>query len=509
LNAFWTLLGHVVSKGAGFAFVVVVARGIGASGYGEFNFALSFVSLFLLAGSYSIEPVVIRELARSRDRLSEVFSSGLVLRGLLAASAFLLAMALSPLFTDGGEQFAVVVVLGAALCLDEITLYSGSVYKAFERAALHSLAIVTNRVASVVLALVVLSLGGGILAVSVAYLAGSLGSLAFAWRGLRRFGPIDLRAARRPMVRQLLCEGLPMATAGVCNAALFRVDAILLQAIKGPLAGGFYGVAYRFFESFLFLAWSLTDLCLPRIARAGRGPEAGRIFQLGVAAMLAFLLPVAVIAPFSAEWVVTTVFSEGFRPAAAAVPWLAAAGAFYGIAYTARVSAVALHGGRAAVGVAAFVLAVNVAGNLVAIPRYGFEGAAVVTCLSEALEAVLLLVAFRRVNGGLSLQRPLLVPVAAAGVTLVALTAAGAHGAAGLALGALTYVAALPLSVWFLYRGGTAALLRDLQPGKPAAGKGHAAQLAAEPSSAARRAVSGTESPGDDSSARVGASYGR
>lgn len=481
-NAVWTLLGHLVSKGAGFAFVVVVARGVGAHSYGEFNFALSFVSLFLLAGSYSIEPVVIRELARSRDRHSEVFSSGLLLRGLLAASAFLLAVVLSPLFIEGGQRLAVVAILGAALCLDELTLYSGSVYKAFERAALHGLAVVTNRVASVVLALAALSLGGGILAVSIAYLVGSVGALAFAWAGLRRcFGPVDLRAVRRPVVRELLREGLPMATAGACNAALFRVDAILLQAIKGSLAGGFYGVAYRFFESFMFLAWSLTDLCLPRIARAGRGAEAERTFQLGVAAMLAFLLPVAVIAPFSAEWVVTAVFSEAFRPAAAAVPWLAAAGVFYALAYTARVSAVALHGGRAAVKVAVLVLAVNVAANLVAIPRYGFEGAAVVTCLSEALEAVLLLAAFRRVNGGLSLQRCVLVPVAAAGVTLAALALTGARDGAGLALGIATYAVALPVWLGLLHRPEATALLRRLQPGKAAGRTGHVAQVWAAP----------------------------
>jgi O-antigen/teichoic acid export membrane protein len=455
-NAFWTLAGHLAGKGAGFAFVVIVARGLGAREYGAFNFALSFVALFLLAGSYAIEPAVIREVARSRERLSEVFASGLLLRGTLAVAAFGLAVLFSPFLVEGGRSLAVVAILGVALCLDELTTYAGSVYKAFERVALHGLAIVTNRVLSTLLAVVALAFGGDIVAVSLAYLVGSLGAFGFAWIGLRRyFPPIELRAIRRPVVRELLVDGVPMAMAGVFNAALFRIDMVLLVAIKGPLAGGFYGVAYRFFDTFLFLSWSLTDVTLPRMARAGRGAAAGHIFQLGAAVALAFLLPLAVIAPFAAEWAVTTVFSDSFRPAAFAVPWLAAAGVFYSVAYSARVSSVALRQARTVVWIAAVVLATNVAVNLAVIPRYGFRGAAVASCLSEALEAALLLWTFIRANGGLYLRRAVFVPLAAASAALAVLLITGARDGSGAVAGLLSYALALPGAAWLLAREET------------------------------------------------------
>lgn len=460
-HAFWTLVGHVAGKGAGFAFVIIVARGLGAREYGQFNFALSFVSLFLLAGSYAIEPAVIRELARSRERLSEVFASGLLLRMALALAALALAVGLSPLFVAGGRDRAVVVLLGLALCLDELTTYVGSVYKAFERVALHGLAVVANRVLSAMLALATLAAGGDIIPVCLAYLTGSLGAAVFAWIGLRRyFPPIELRAVRRPVVRELLVDGVPMAMAGVFNAALFRIDMVLVVAIAGPVAGGFYGLAYRFFETFLFLAWSLADITLPRIARAGRGADSGRTFQLGVAAMLAFFLPVTVIAPFAAEWGVTSLFSEAFRPAAAAVPWLAAAGVFYGIAYTARVALVGLGSSRRiVVGTAALVLTANVVANLAVIPRHGFLGAAVITLLSEVLEAVLLLGAFVRANGGLYLRRWLLAPVAAAAAALVVILATDARDGTAVVFGLLAYVGALPAAAWLLARNEVGGLV--------------------------------------------------
>lgn len=446
-NAAWLLVTQAFSKGAGLAFIVIVARGLGPRDYGQFSFAVSFVGLFLLAGSNCIELTVIREVARDRGRLSEVFSSGLLLRTTLALVALGLALALAPLVTHGGRGIVVVAVLGAALLLDELSTYLGSVYKAFERTALHGAAIVVNRVLSAALALVVIALGGDLVAVSCAYLLGSLGAVAFAWAGLHRyFPPIRFRDCRRALVRTFFREGLPLTFAGIFNSALFRIDVVLLQILKGPLAVGFYGIAYRFFDSFLFVGWSLADITLPRIARAGPGPEAARIFQLGVCLILAFSLPLAVLTPFTSEWLVTELFSQEFRAAAAAVPWLAAGVGLYGIAYASRVTLVALGRRQAIVTVAAGTLAVNIVANLMVIPAHGFRGAAAVTCLSEVIEASLLVTLLARANRGLHLRRLTLVPLVAAGSALLVVVAIGARDGLALAAGLTTYLVGLALA---------------------------------------------------------------
>lgn len=463
-NAAWLLATQALSKGAGLAFVVIVARALGPRDYGQFSFAVSFVGLFLLAGSNSIELTVIRDVARDHSRLSEVFSSGLLLRATLALAALSLALGLAPLVTTGGRGILVVAILGAALLLDELSTYLGSAYKAFERTALHGAAIVVNRVVSAMLALVVIALGGDLVAVSVAYLLGSLGAVAFAWAGLRRyFPPIRFRDCQRALVRTYLREGLTMTFAGILNSALFRIDVVLLQILKGPLAVGFYGIAYRFFDSFLFVGWSLADITLPRIARAGPGGEAARIFQLGVCLILTFSLPLAVLTPFSSEWLVTKLFSEEFRAAAGAVPWLGAAVGLYGIAYAARVTLVALGRRQAIVAVAAGTLAVNVVANLAVIPTHGFRGAAAVTCLSEMIEASLLVALLARANGGVHLRRLTFVPVAAAGSALVVVAASAGRDATALAVGSAAYLAALAVAGRVLAPDETRRALRILR----------------------------------------------
>jgi O-antigen/teichoic acid export membrane protein len=412
-NAAWMLTGQAVGKVASFVLVVIIARGLGPTEYGIFNFAQSFVPLFLTFGTWGLELAVVREATRALERVSELFSSGFLVRISLASLALAASVGLTPLLTDGNQAFYAVAVLGLALFLDELSGFVGTVFKAFERMSFYALVITTNRILSTVLALVALLLHKGLVIISLTYLIGSLGALAFAWVALKRyFPPIHLRDFRAPVARKLAKQGLPLGVAAVLNTALFRIDAVMLQAIRGAAAVGLYGVAYRFLESFLFVSWSLSSVAFPRMARAGATGVSTRTFETTMVLMLSFYLPVAIASWFIADWVVASLFGERYLPAAGAVPWLTAAGVFYGVAYLSRLAYIALGRRSAITWIAAGALVINMGLNAVLIPKFGFVGAAAVTCSTEVLEAALLLGAFTRVSG-YRFSRALLAPVVA------------------------------------------------------------------------------------------------
>jgi O-antigen/teichoic acid export membrane protein len=449
-DAFWMLAAQVAGKLASFVFVLIVARSLAARDFGYFNFALSFCPLFLVVGGFGLESTVIRRVARDRARLSELFATGLALRCVLGLAGLVLALAAAPLFLAGGRPYAVLALVGTALLLDEVTGFLGTVFKAFERMKFHALAIFANRVVSTALAFAVLAAGGGLLALCATYLVGSAGALLFATVALRRnFPPIDLRRADRRVARELVRTGAPLGAGGFLNTAVFRLDSVLLQAIKGPVAVGLYGAAYRLFESALFVAWSLGNVALPRLARAG-SRELGRTYELTAAMALAFYLPLAVTAPFVGEWVVVSLFSERYAPAADAVGWLAAASVFYAVAFLARIGSIAVGRTGAIAGIAAVALAFNVAANAVAIPRFGFEGAAATTFATEVLEAALLTLLFLRGSEVRRLPRPVIVPLAASGCLAAALAATGARDGVAIVLALLLYPVAVSLAAQLL-----------------------------------------------------------
>jgi len=429
------------SKIASFVFVVIVARELGTRGYGYIAFALAFFPLLLMFGRAGLDATTVRDIARDRSRMSVVFASGLRIRTGLAVVALLAGCLLAPLFVPSGRILAAVIVTGAALFLDEISTFLGTIFKAYERMWWHALVTLVNRIVSTALAFIVLSATDDLVLVAVAYALGSLGALVFGWIVLlRKFPPIDLRAADRRIATGLLAQGAPLGFAALLSMAAFRVDMVLLQALRGPVAVGLYGVAYRFLESLLFVAWNLANVALPRLARSDSKATWSRTFEATLSLIFLFYLPIAVGSMFLSRWVVVAVFSDRFAGAAAAVPWLTWSALLYGIAHLSRMSTVARGSSRGIVYVALGALSINVVGNLIFIPTHGFIAAAVVTFVTECFEAVALGGMFVRRYGW---PRPsgvvLVAPVAAAGMT-IALAATGDHEAIGFGVGVVTYL---------------------------------------------------------------------
>jgi O-antigen/teichoic acid export membrane protein len=443
-NAAWMLAAQVVVKIASFVFFVVVARGLGTEEFGYFSFVISFVPLFLMFGMWGLEVVVVGEVARNRDDVSRLFSSGFVMRVVLGGVALVVAALLAPLFVEGAEAYLALLVVGPALYVDELAGFMGTVFKAFEQMRSFSIVLMTNRIVSTLLALLALALGGELIAICVMYLIGSIAAFAVAGLLLRhKFPALDVRDFDRRLAFHMLRKGIPLGIAGVVNLAVFRVDSVLLQVLRGPVAVAMYGVAYRFLESFLFVAWTMTTVVFPRIARAGASGVTSRTHEFTMALIVSFYLPLAVGSLFAGEWVVVTLFSERYRPAADALPALTAAGVFYGIAYLSRVSAMGLGSGRAVAWIAGSALVVNVGLNLAVIPEYGFTGAAWVTLATEVFEAVILLALFRHRVRDFSFSPVMLVPVAAVTTMALVLWSTGMRDGAAVVVGSIVYALSL------------------------------------------------------------------
>jgi O-antigen/teichoic acid export membrane protein len=412
-NAAWLMVADLVGKASNFVLVVIVARELGPRQYGDFAFAFAFLPLFLQLARWGIDLNSLRRLSTGEAEFSSVFANAAVLRVLLSLAATGAAFTLVPLFVDDSTAVMVVLVVGVSLWLDEMTVFLSLGFTAIEQLHLHAAVVVVNRVLSTLLAGVAVATGAGIVAVSVAYMGGSVAAvLVSTWFLVRRLPPVHMRDVHRGEIRQLAREGAPLGLASVLNMAVFRLDAVLLRILEGPVAVGVYGVAYRFFEPLLFVTWSLTHAATPRLARESAG-EPGRTFELALAATLAFYLPIAVGALFTAPWLLEHLFGPRYLSADDAVMWLAASAVPYAVAHLARNAAIAAGQRRSIPAVAGVVLLVNVALNLVLIPSHGVTGAAIATFAAEVLECVLLLAVYARRVAPVRVSGALLAPVGA------------------------------------------------------------------------------------------------
>jgi O-antigen/teichoic acid export membrane protein/peptidoglycan/xylan/chitin deacetylase (PgdA/CDA1 family) len=450
-NALWMLIAEVAGKGAGLVFFVIVARALGAEEFGHFTFAISFVPLFLIFANWGLDSAFVREVARNRERVSELFASGLVLLTGLGVAGLAISFAAALAFVDHGAPYEALVIVGIALFCDEVSSFIGTIFKGFERMEFFALAVFTNRLLSTALSAAALVAGAGLVPICFAYLAGSLGGLVFAFAALKRyFPPVSLRSASRSTVAGLFGIGLPLGFAGFLSTAVYRIDAVMLGLIKGPVPLAIYGVAYRFFESLLFVSWALANVALPRISLARERAETTRIVELTTAALLAFYLPIAVGAPFAADWIVVTLFSSRYEAAGSVVPVLTAAALFYAIEVLGRITAIALGHRKEIAWITGLTLVVNVGANAVAIPLYSFKGAAWTTLGTEVFGAILLIGLFVRIHEIPRVRKIVAVPASASLAMAGILLLAGARDAQAIILAVVTYPALLALAAYLI-----------------------------------------------------------
>ena len=112
-NIFWLSLTPVLRMLLAIPLAGFVAHKLGLQGYGEFNFAASFVVLFGVVANLGVNEVLVRVVARRTSDLSPVWWNAMVLKAGLLALYVAVAGAAAATFGYDRSMIVLVVVMAA------------------------------------------------------------------------------------------------------------------------------------------------------------------------------------------------------------------------------------------------------------------------------------------------------------------------------------------------------------------------------------------------------------
>jgi len=90
-NIFWLFVSNGISQFLKLILIIYIARILGATEYGKFNFALAFISLFILFSDFGLSSIITRDFSRDKKREKE-FLDILSLRILLSVGVLILIL---------------------------------------------------------------------------------------------------------------------------------------------------------------------------------------------------------------------------------------------------------------------------------------------------------------------------------------------------------------------------------------------------------------------------------
>jgi O-antigen/teichoic acid export membrane protein len=414
-NAAYMLAAEICGKAATLVYTLLAARVLSQLDFGAFSYALSFATLLSIVPDWGFDVVVVQRSSARPDRLARLRSLSLTWKTVIGVPVMTAAALVASLSRSTPQARTALYLLMAAALLDIYSNTNRASAAALQRQGGIALALAAQRILTAALAIAALLLGLGLVGLTVSYLIGSVIGLATTSLTMRRLGvAMRLRSLRLAELRELFVRAWWVGVGALVLMALFRVDMVILDAIKGDEAVAAYAAAYRLLETMTLFTWTIARAVLPVISASGNPARVRRGVEQGIAVAAFIYVPFAAVSLLEAPAVITLLFGSTYAgQSAPALRWLAFAPLLFAVAYYGVAALLSQERSTGMVTAAGTATAVNIGLNLALIPSLAGTGAAVATTLSYLVESLVALALCRPITGRVRIWRPLLAPAVA------------------------------------------------------------------------------------------------
>jgi O-antigen/teichoic acid export membrane protein len=414
------LVAQLITWSATLVTTAVLAARLGADAFGTLFLAMSFGLLFSVLVEFGLNQQLVRAIARDRDLAGPYLVNAIAIKLALALVAYWAILALIYLFGYSAEAGRVIAIYALILVFNGISTTFTAVYQGTQHVVHAAVGSIIEKVLVCVLAVVLLWLGFGVVAMAVVFVTGS--AAGALWQGLylRRMVRIEL-CLDRAVMGTLVRNAIPFFAFWVLGSLYYRLDTILLSKLTSAAVLGWYGAAYRLFDTLVFLPSIVASAILfPILAQLSTQSRLSlrRAMTKGLDIILIVGIPISVGLFTLAEPIIQFIYRKPeFLNAVPALQWLAVGLVLLYVNSILGVTLVSLNEERKLTVVAALALVLNLSLNLALIPRFQHVGAAATTAATEGLILVYLLAVMPRDL----LARSTLVVLAKAGVASTAM----------------------------------------------------------------------------------------
>jgi len=315
-NVIWLGAGEMVSRLLMFLFLIVVARVLGAYGYGIFAFGLSITSLVLVIAQFGIPAIFVRDAAQDQkwERAFPAFLtlglfSGLGALVALAGTAFFLSgeISLRLLFLFFGGYVAAMTVLefffGFFRAREEMR-YEAAL-KIFQAAMIVSLGALALWLAPTPQYLALGYAGGAVISLM-------LMATIFLCRVFSLRIQIDLS-----LWKKALSDAWPLGMMGVFVVVYNSIDSIMLGAFGQITEVGWYNAAYRVVGAALIPAVFLGNSFLPALSKRiwSSVDSLQALWERQIEAALMIGVPASIGGAMVAPGLIRALYTPEFEPA--------------------------------------------------------------------------------------------------------------------------------------------------------------------------------------------------
>jgi len=389
-NALTPMGASFLNKAIDTAFAMVMLRILGPEGQGKYGFAIFIVGYFEIVTNFGLDTLLTREVAKEPSQGNRYLSNTAILRLLILLGVlpllFVFLAVWRGLFALSWDTIAAILLLTLSLIPSNISAALSSLFRAHEKMEYPAAITTVSTILKVTLGLLALLLGYGFVGLAgVSVIVNLVTMFILLYLVMKTFFRPRLEF-NSPFSKEMLGLSYPLMINNLLATLFFRVDVTLLQPMKGNTVVGWYTAAYKFIDGVNIIPSTFTIAIFPIISRFAQDARESLIkaYTLAVKALLIVSLPLALLVTFYARGLILIFGGSEYLPhsaiALSLLIWYAPVGFVNSVT---QYLLIAINQQRFLTRAFLIGLAFNLVANLIFIPPYGYQAAAVITILSE------------------------------------------------------------------------------------------------------------------------------
>lgn len=448
-NTFWLFGGQIIGRLLRAAIVIYAARVLGAASWGAFSYALSFAAFLTIFSDFGINALLTREGVKSPELRQKYMATALAIKTLLLLVLISAVLLLSDKLTNLEEAAALMPIMAFVFAFDSLRDLGTAMARALEKMHIEAGVNVITNLAITILGFVFLASSKTAMDLAWAYAIGTgLGLLAVIYI-LRDYFKGFLINFDRGLIKTIITSAWPFGLLGLMGVIMVNTDILMLGWLTSAEKTGLYSAAQKPIQLLYVAPTLIAAAFFPTLTRFAKQANENfkAVFERGLATIYLIAAPLTVGGIILSAPIIKLLYGATYASASASFAILAAT---IIVVFPATLIANAIFAHEKQKNLLGYVILGvfgNVLFNILFIPIWGIEGAALSTLINQIIINIYLWRQLRKVSK-FSVSSHIRKIIAAAmlmGITVLPLERYDVSAIITIATGAAVYFAALAL----------------------------------------------------------------
>ena len=408
-NMSWLVISQIIASICGFIWTILMARYLGVSEYGIVGFAISFTGILSLVVDCGISTHIVRHMATDRDMAPKYLGNAIPLKSLFACITFFITLVILMLMR--ADEVTIIVTLLFTLEMvfkSFIGLLNGS-FQAFEEGKYQGIGNTLSSILLLAFILITIFTNLGIYGISIAYVLSNLFVLIYEYLALKKHIALPKFEFDKSFCKEITILSLPFAATGILYSIYYSIDIVMLTNMVGNYASGIYNATYKLISVLTLFQGIYGAVIFPVMSKYFKNDKNILVvsFEKSVKYLTLITLPFAVGTMFYSLEIIQLFYGVEYDPSASVLSILMWTVCLLFINSACITLLNASHKEFAVTKIYLIAAIFNIGLNLLIIPYFSYNGAAVTTILSDSLILVLSLYVILKL--GIKVNKSLLI----------------------------------------------------------------------------------------------------